>query len=145
MYPRMDMDSRYGERSMDAKVVVMGSTSTGKTSLLHRYTQGRFDPKATTATTGASFVTKKVYVDGLKVRLQLWDTAGQERFRSMVCIHSFRLRLKPNRRLNRHPCIIEAQMPRSFCTISRTHPLSRTYEAGCRVRVFPVKYFHSAS
>ncbi|KAF7971042.1 hypothetical protein HWV62_22167 [Athelia sp. TMB] len=84
MYPRMDMDSRYGERSMDAKVVVMGSTSTGKTSLLHRYTQGRFDPKATTATTGASFVTKKVYVDGLKVRLQLWDTAGQERFRSMA-------------------------------------------------------------
>ncbi|THH18013.1 hypothetical protein EW146_g2903 [Bondarzewia mesenterica] len=30
------------------------------------------------------FVTKKVYVDGLKVRLQLWDTAGQERFRSMA-------------------------------------------------------------
>lgn len=83
------MDSRYGERSMDAKVVVMGSTSTGKTSLLHRYTQGRFDPKSTTATTGASFVTKKVYVDGLKVRLQLWDTAGQERFRSMVSLAPF--------------------------------------------------------
>lgn len=40
-----------------------------------------------TSTTGAFFVTKKVYVDGLKVRLQLWDTAGQERFRSMVTIH----------------------------------------------------------
>ena len=57
----------------------------GKTSLLQRYTQGKFDPKNTTSTTGAFFVTKKVYVDGLKVRLQLWDTAGQERFRSMVC------------------------------------------------------------
>lgn len=39
-----------------------------------------------TSTTGAFFVTKKVYVDGLKVRLQLWDTAGQERFRSMVSL-----------------------------------------------------------
>lgn len=111
LYPRMDMDSRYGERSMDAKIVVMGNTfvalrhssfhpaplahlshllyhsrGVGKTSLLHRYTQGKFDPKNTTSTTGAFFVTKKVYVDGLKVRLQLWDTAGQERFRSMVCI-----------------------------------------------------------
>ena len=62
----------------------------GKTSLLHRYTQGKFDPKNTTSTTGAFFVTKKVNVDGTKVRLQLWDTAGQERFRSMV-----RLRLRP--------------------------------------------------
>jgi small GTP-binding protein len=69
---------------MDAKIVVMGNTGVGKTSLLHRYTQGKFEPKNTTSTTGAFFVTKKVYVDGLKVRLQLWDTAGQERFRSMA-------------------------------------------------------------
>jgi hypothetical protein len=93
--------SRY-EQGIDAKIVVMGNTGkfnekllflrvrvltvfmfflvgVGKTSLLHRYTQNRFDPKHTTSTTGAFFVTKKVYVDGLKVRLQLWDTAGQER------------------------------------------------------------------
>ena len=59
-------------------------TGVGKTSLLYRYTQNKFDPKNTTSTSGAFFVTKKVYVNGLKVRLQLWDTAGQERFRSMV-------------------------------------------------------------
>lgn len=58
----------------------------GKTSLLQRYTQNKFDPKNTTSTTGAFFVAKKVTVNGVKVRLQLWDTAGQERFRSMVCI-----------------------------------------------------------
>jgi hypothetical protein len=56
----------------------------GKTSLLQRYTQNKFDPKNTTSTTGAFFVAKKVTVNGVKVRLQLWDTAGQERFRSMV-------------------------------------------------------------
>lgn len=75
--------SRY-EHGIDAKIVVMGNTGVGKTSLLHRYTQNKFDPRNMTSTTGAFFVTKKVHVDGLKVRLQLWDTAGQERFRSMA-------------------------------------------------------------
>ncbi|KAI0729401.1 P-loop containing nucleoside triphosphate hydrolase protein [Fomitopsis betulina] len=72
------------DQGIDAKIVIMGNTGVGKTSLLHRYTQNKFDPKNTTSTTGAFFVTKKVYVDGIKVRLQLWDTAGQERFRSMA-------------------------------------------------------------
>ncbi|KAI0081852.1 hypothetical protein K474DRAFT_1153653 [Panus rudis PR-1116 ss-1] len=84
-YPRLDpyTKSRY-EQGVDAKIVIMGNTGVGKTSLLQRYTQNKFDPKNTTSTTGALFVTKKVYVDGIRVRLQLWDTAGQERFRSMA-------------------------------------------------------------
>ena len=40
----------------------------GKTSLLQRYTRNTFDPVTTLSTTGALFVTKKVYVNGLKVR-----------------------------------------------------------------------------
>ena len=64
--------------------LVLTNRGVGKTSLLQRYTQGKFDSSQITSTTGAFFVTKKVFVDGLKVRLQLWDTAGQERFRSMV-------------------------------------------------------------
>ncbi|KAG6813460.1 hypothetical protein H0H92_010794 [Tricholoma furcatifolium] len=77
------MGSRY-EDGIDSKIVIMGNSGVGKTSLLHRYTQNKFDPKNTTSTSGAFFVTKKVHVNGLKVRLQLWDTAGQERFRSMA-------------------------------------------------------------
>jgi len=72
------------EHGVDAKIVVMGSAGVGKSSLLHRYVQNRFDPKNTTSTSGALFITKKVMRRGVKVRLQLWDTAGQERFRSMV-------------------------------------------------------------
>ncbi|KAJ3569354.1 hypothetical protein NP233_g5101 [Leucocoprinus birnbaumii] len=72
------------EHGIDSKIVVMGNSGVGKTSLLQRYTQNKFDPKNTTSTSGAFFVTKKVHVNGLKVRLQLWDTAGQERFRSMA-------------------------------------------------------------
>ncbi|KAG1715956.1 hypothetical protein ID866_1180 [Astraeus odoratus] len=95
-YAHMDLYSRsMYEHGIDAKIVVMGNTAlihiitlpctgVGKTSMLYRYTQNKFDPRNMTSTTGAFFVTKKVYVDGLKVRLQLWDTAGQERFRSMA-------------------------------------------------------------
>lgn len=77
--------SRY-DHGIDSKIVVMGNSGVGKTSLLYRYTQNKFDPKNTTSTSGAFFVTKKLHVNGLKVRLQLWDTAGQERFRSMVSL-----------------------------------------------------------
>ena len=61
-------------------------SAVGKTSLVQRFTEDKFIPGSTASTTGAFFVTKKVVVDGLKVRLQLWDTAGQERFRSMASI-----------------------------------------------------------
>ncbi|KAL9712740.1 hypothetical protein Ac2012v2_003977 [Leucoagaricus gongylophorus] len=78
------MDPFALDRGVDAKIVVMGSAGVGKSSLLCRYIQNQFDPNNTTSTSGALFVTKKVMVNGLKVRLQLWDTAGQERFRSMA-------------------------------------------------------------
>ncbi|KAI6165002.1 P-loop containing nucleoside triphosphate hydrolase protein [Pisolithus thermaeus] len=68
--------SRYEQHGIDAKIVVMGNTA-----IIH---SKQFDPRNMTSTTGAFFVTKKVYVGGLKVSLQLWDTAGQERFRSMA-------------------------------------------------------------
>lgn len=68
---------------LDAKVVIMGSAGVGKTSLVTRYVEERFAAHTMT-TTGAFFHSKKVTVDGTKVRLQIWDTAGQERFRSMA-------------------------------------------------------------
>ncbi|SPO49193.1 related to GTP-binding protein Rab5c [Moesziomyces antarcticus] len=69
---------------LEAKVVILGSQGVGKTSLVHRYTSGQFSVASTPSTIGASFLTKKLIVDAVKVRLQLWDTAGQERFRSMA-------------------------------------------------------------
>ncbi|KAI9645364.1 hypothetical protein NHQ30_006101 [Ciborinia camelliae] len=71
--------------SLEAKIVVLGAQGVGKTSLLLRYIKNQFNPKTTTSTVGASFLTKRV-VDAESdtvVRLQIWDTAGQERFRSI--------------------------------------------------------------
>lgn len=55
----------------------------GKTSLSMRYCHGEF-PENATPTIGASFLQRRVAVDGTEVSLQIWDTAGQERFRSMA-------------------------------------------------------------
>ncbi|KAK4697761.1 hypothetical protein P7C71_g341, partial [Lecanoromycetidae sp. Uapishka_2] len=71
--------------SLEAKICVLGAQGVGKTSLLHRYVKGTFNPPSVASTVGASFFTKRVLdVDsGTTVRLQLWDTAGQERFRAI--------------------------------------------------------------
>lgn len=68
---------REDEGAIEAKLVVMGNTSVGKTSLVTRYTQNRFTV-TTTATTGALFVTHRTEFDGFNVKLQIWDTAGAD-------------------------------------------------------------------
>lgn len=67
------------------KVLVMGDTGVGKTSLVIRAVEGRFpDPETLKSTIGASFAVKKLTKDEKLYSLQLWDFAGQERFRSFM-------------------------------------------------------------
>ncbi|CAK9011774.1 unnamed protein product [Durusdinium trenchii] len=66
------------------KVVFLGQSGTGKTSLIRQFVYRTFD-QCYQATVGMDFVTKLVTLeDGDQMRLQLWDTAGQERFRALV-------------------------------------------------------------
>lgn len=79
----MSRDGGGASQGLEAKLVVLGDTGVGKTCIVLRYIQGTFSPD-TTSTIGAFFLTKKLHLDGQKVKLQIWDTAGQERFRSMT-------------------------------------------------------------
>ena len=67
----------------EAKVVLLGSTMVGKTSLVTRFTSGEFDPSIK-ATVGACYASKVVPVEKETIKLQIWDTAGQEKFRTLV-------------------------------------------------------------
>lgn len=67
----------------EAKVVLLGATLVGKTTLVTRFTSGEFDPSIK-STIGACYASKVVPVDKEKVKLQIWDTAGQEKFRTLV-------------------------------------------------------------
>ncbi|XP_033888165.3 EF-hand calcium-binding domain-containing protein 4B-like [Acipenser ruthenus] len=65
------------------KVVLVGNSSVGKTSLLRRFCDDCFYP-GTSATVGIDYSVKTVTVDNSQVALQMWDTAGQERYRSIT-------------------------------------------------------------
>uniref|UniRef100_A0A8C3FWW9 RAB42, member RAS onco family n=1 Tax=Chrysemys picta bellii TaxID=8478 RepID=A0A8C3FWW9_CHRPI len=64
------------------RIILLGDSTVGKSSLLRRYAEGSFIP-APCPTVGVEFYSKMMELPpGIKVKLQLWDTAGQERFRS---------------------------------------------------------------
>uniref|UniRef100_A0A3Q0RQV7 Calcium release activated channel regulator 2A n=1 Tax=Amphilophus citrinellus TaxID=61819 RepID=A0A3Q0RQV7_AMPCI len=65
------------------KIVLVGNSSVGKTSLLRRFCDGCFHP-GTSATVGIDYSVKTITVDNSQVALQMWDTAGQERYRSIT-------------------------------------------------------------
>lgn len=64
------------------KVIFLGSTSVGKTTLISQYLYKRV--QSATPTIGIDFLSTSLEIDGKSVRLQLWDTAGQERFQSII-------------------------------------------------------------
>ncbi|EIW75987.1 hypothetical protein CONPUDRAFT_42859, partial [Coniophora puteana RWD-64-598 SS2] len=67
------------------KLVVIGPSGVGKTSLRGQYISGRFST-GYRATIGADFITKTLphpTNPDESVTLQIWDTAGQERFSSL--------------------------------------------------------------
>jgi small GTP-binding protein len=61
------------------KVVIAGNGNVGKTSLVRRYCEGRFETSRV-MTIGVDFQTKVVKLDERTVKLSIWDVAGQERF-----------------------------------------------------------------
>jgi Ras-related protein Rab-7A len=64
------------------KVIILGDSGVGKTSLMNQYVQKKFDNRYK-ATIGAEFLSKEINIDGQDVKVQIWDTAGQERFQSL--------------------------------------------------------------
>lgn len=63
------------------KVVLIGSTAVGKTSLIRRLTENKFD-NSTTPTTGTAFFQLRTENPD-HPDIQIWDTAGLERYRSL--------------------------------------------------------------
>ena len=61
------------------KVVVAGNGSVGKTSLIRRYCEGKFEDTRV-ETIGVDFQTQTVDLSEQTVKLSIWDMAGQERF-----------------------------------------------------------------
>lgn len=65
------------------KVLTAGEGGVGKTTLLHKFIEGKFMAD-TKMTIGVEFFLKELSIDGQDVILQLWDFGGQERFRFLL-------------------------------------------------------------
>jgi Ras-related protein Rab-7A len=103
------MADNFRPKKVLLKVIILGDSGVGKTSLMNQYVHKRFSNQYK-ATIGADFLTKEVMIDDRMVTLQvstfvrhslitpgrsgvmtsfclvyaqIWDTAGQERFQSL--------------------------------------------------------------
>jgi len=65
------------------KILIIGESFVGKSSLLLRFTDDTFATEMP-ATIGMDFKTTKMTIDSNVVKLAIWDTAGSERFRSLT-------------------------------------------------------------
>ncbi|MDR2074388.1 MAG: GTP-binding protein [Oscillospiraceae bacterium] len=68
---------------VDVKVVLLGNTAVGKTSLVSRMVYGNFNP-GVLPTLGASHVSLPREDGGRCFNLAIWDTAGQEVYKSLM-------------------------------------------------------------
>jgi small GTP-binding protein len=69
--------------AIEAKVVLLGATSVGKTSIVARVLSDEFDHEQP-QTIGVTYQSKSIHTERADVTLRIWDTAGQERFRSIA-------------------------------------------------------------
>lgn len=64
------------------KLLLIGDSGVGKSSLLLRFTSDSFDDLSPTI--GVDFKLKLMTIGGKRLKLTIWDTAGQERFRTLT-------------------------------------------------------------
>lgn len=76
-------DANNGQSVRSFKMLLAGTTRSGKTAALRRYCHGSFNDQYI-STIGIDFTTKNVVVRGKKYKAVIWDTAGQERFRTIT-------------------------------------------------------------
>ena len=80
---KTESENDFENFDLKLKVMVLGESMVGKTSLITRYTNEKFGGRYL-CTVGIDFQKKKLLISNKKIVLQIWDTAGQERFRNVT-------------------------------------------------------------
>ena len=65
------------------KILTLGDTSVGKSSIVLRFTEEKFDDNQF-STIGIDFKTKYIKRGDSSVKVLIWDTAGQEKFQNIA-------------------------------------------------------------
>jgi small GTP-binding protein len=72
------------EKPLAIKVVLLGETAVGKSSLISRFVDETFISNFIPTMGGGCFSTKNVSIKDKKIKFEIWDTAGQEKYRSLT-------------------------------------------------------------
>ena len=64
------------------KVIILGDSYVGKSSLINRLINNKFVELSNTLS--IEYHTYIISINGYKIRMQIWDTAGQEKFNSLI-------------------------------------------------------------
>ncbi|KPM04278.1 Ras-like protein 5 [Sarcoptes scabiei] len=75
------MDSKTND--FEFKICLLGDSGVGKSSIVQRFVHNTFT-SCNENTIGASFVTKTLFIQNEKYKLNIWDTAGQERYKALT-------------------------------------------------------------
>ena len=81
---QFDYEEQY-ERAITCKVVLIGESDVGKTSIISRYISNGFS-SLPMSTPGANFTTRTVLMEeeSCSIKYEIWDTAGQEKYRALA-------------------------------------------------------------
>ncbi|CAO0792712.1 unnamed protein product [Mucor circinelloides] len=83
MASRQQTSSQQG-KTYQFKLVLLGESAVGKSSLVMRFVKDHFD-EYRESTIGAAFLAQTVTLDdNTIVKFEIWDTAGQERYKSLA-------------------------------------------------------------
>ena len=74
-------------RNPSCKVVILGNSGVGKTSLINRWTTGSWN-NTVKPTIGANHQRKTVEFEDKCIDVFVWDTAGQEQFQSLTPLYA---------------------------------------------------------
>ncbi|VEU21131.1 DEKNAAC102103 [Brettanomyces naardenensis] len=88
--------SNQPSRIADLKIVLVGESSVGKSSIVQRFQNNTFS-EGRSSTIGAAFISKKILREASSssspsggtslINMQIWDTAGQERFHNLTPLY----------------------------------------------------------
>ena len=78
------MNQNHNKNKLDIKIITLGDSHVGKTSLIIKYIENKFSTTFVT-TMGFDIKNKQITLkDGTEAKLMIFDTAGQERFKSLA-------------------------------------------------------------
>ena len=76
------MEEKDDDEILQIKMILLGNTAVGKTSIINRYVEDNFSSNLMSSV-NMTFTQKTLKIDKQKVQLNIWDTVGQEKFRSL--------------------------------------------------------------